>query len=368
MRSSSRLGRCCCNPRFAGNYDMDISHVKLSTEIPAIKLSICISTLNRASFLADTLDSIISQQPNDYEIVVSDNGSTDETAEVVFEREKQCKNLRYIRHDANNGPDRNYDRAVQLARGQYCWTMTDDDRLKPGAVSAVLSAIQQNFSLILVNTEWVASDMITVVLPDAFNVDADRIYDPDDMDKLFRDANHHLTYIGGYIFKRSIWLSRDKEQYYGSMFIHLAVAFQKPLPGRTLLIKTPLISYRRGNSHEWWADAFEIFAFRLPALVDSLGVPNAAKAEICGTKPWMSIHTLIASRAWDAYSLREYRTWVRPRLRSSREALAPWLIAILPAALLNRLYIVYLVVTRQRALLPDVINSPLHAARRRKRL
>ena len=61
-----------------------------------------------------------------------DAASTDGTREVVEDSPGDSLVLRYIRQDTNQGVDRDYDRTVELARGEYCWMMSDDDILTPG--------------------------------------------------------------------------------------------------------------------------------------------------------------------------------------------------------------------------------------------
>ena len=62
-------------------------------------LSICIPTFNRAELLKNTLTSIYSQKANhsDFEVVISDNCSTDHTEEVVFEFLNNHNNINYIK-------------------------------------------------------------------------------------------------------------------------------------------------------------------------------------------------------------------------------------------------------------------------------
>src|SRR5688572_20142525 len=97
-------------------------------------LSICITTFNRSKFIGATLESILTQTPECCEVVVLDGGSTDGTKQIISEYARRFDRLRYIRNDVNGGYDRDCNQVVELACGKYCWLMTDDDLLKPGAV------------------------------------------------------------------------------------------------------------------------------------------------------------------------------------------------------------------------------------------
>jgi abequosyltransferase len=102
----------------------------MSASVPSsLKLSICITTFNRGPYIAATLDSIMPQIDDHCEVVILDGGSTDDTERVVTEYTHRYERLRYIRQATNNGFDRDLERAVELARGEYCWLTSDDDLL-----------------------------------------------------------------------------------------------------------------------------------------------------------------------------------------------------------------------------------------------
>lgn len=110
-------------------------------------LSICIPTYNRCRYLPETLDSILSQATPEVEIVISDNASTDATQKVVAEYTTKYKNIYYERAESNKGPDANFLRVVSLAKGDYCWLLSDDDTVKPGSISKILQEIRQGYEI-----------------------------------------------------------------------------------------------------------------------------------------------------------------------------------------------------------------------------
>lgn len=299
------------------------------------KLSICIATYNRAAFIAATLDRIIPQMTDECEIVVSDNASTDNTQQVVSDYARRVGRLRYFRQDTNRGLDRNFDRAVELACGEYCWLMSDDDWLKPGAINRVLSALARDLSLLIVNMELRDFTMSRVVVPRWIHFDSDRHYRQGETDRLFVELDYTLWNIGNVIVRRSVWLPRDRERYCGSWFIHVGVMFQAPLPGEALVISEPLINYRLGNTQSAASKWTEIFLHKWPSLVDSLALSSSAKDMLRTTKPWKNLPTLLYLRSDENYSLKHYRQWIRPRLRSIHEHLLPIFVALLPRSLAN---------------------------------
>lgn len=312
------------------------------TEPSGIKLSICIGTHNRAGLLAATLESIVCQATTQCEIVVSDNASTDNTEAVVAECGRGFAQLRYFKQDTNKGLDQNYDHAVNLASGEYCWLMTDDDLFRPNAVARVLEALHRNPSLLIVNKEYRDFSMSRVLQPSALAFDSDRSYPPAETDRLFTEVNQDLImYIGGVVIKREIWLARERERYYDSLFIHVAVVFQERLPGEAVVISEPLISYRLGNTHSYAARMIEIIFDKWPSLAKSLAISETARRGIPRIEPWRHPGWLLLMRAWGYYSLVEYKRWISPRPNTVLGRLAAMFIAIIPGVVVNTLLVAY---------------------------
>lgn len=327
---------------------IEVSRV-LSTESHGsrLKLSICIATFNRANFIGATLESILSQLTDECEIVILDGASTDHTEQVLSEYRLRFNRLRYVRQTTNNGIDRDYDRAVGLARGEYCWLMPDDDFLKPGAISTVLGALSREPSLVMVNIELRSFDMSKVMQARRLDFTADRVYRPGEMDRLFVEAGHYLTYCGSAIIKKALWMSRERERYYGTLYVHVGVIFQQPLPSDALVIAAPLVSYRMGNTHTFSPEVIETQWIRWPGVVHSLALSDSAKNAICGRKPWRSFRELILWRGFGYYSMTEYRKLIFPQLASVRESFVPTFVAMLPGILVNALCILYYRLTQR---------------------
>jgi abequosyltransferase len=287
-------------------------------------LSICIATFNRAHTIGATLDSIVPQLTDEVELLVLDGASTDSTEEVVTELARRCEQLRYVKLPQNNGLDRDFDTCVSLARGQYCWLMSSDDFLKPGAIRRVLTALNGNLSLIIVNAEHRDESMSRVVIPSRLSFSGDRTYDSDELESLFVDAGTAAGYIGSVVIEREIWLTRERVQYYGLLVIHEAVIFQKKLPGRALVIAEALVAIRGG--HPSWMAKLPDLAVRWWPFIASLPVSEAAKRR----RRKFMLPSLMLSRAMGGYSLAQYHQWIRPTLHSISEALLHVAIALAP--------------------------------------
>lgn len=324
----------------------------------APRLSICIATLNRGSFLGQTLDSILAQATDEVEVVVVDGGSVDDTGEVVRRRQERFPRLRYFRLPAPGGVDQDFDRAVQQAEGRHCWLMSDDDLVKPGALAAVLAATARGYALVVVNAEVRDAALDEVLEANRLNIDADRQYRPEDAERLFVDTAGYLSFIGGVVIDREVWRAREPRRYFGSLFIHVGVIFQSPLPGDALAIAQPLVSIRFGNAL-WTARTFEIWMFKWPEMVWSLPhFSDAAKRRVCPREPWRRLRTLLVNRARGAFSTAEYRKWLEPRLTSGPQRLLARAVAGLPPRPLAVLAAIYysMFYGRSRGLLADSLG------------
>ena len=98
-----------------------------STRDPLV--TIAIPTFNRASWLGDCVLAALSQTYQRFEVLVSDNASTDETEEVL--RQFRDPSLRVVRQKSNIGALPNWNACLAEARGEYIVFVSDDDRIAP---------------------------------------------------------------------------------------------------------------------------------------------------------------------------------------------------------------------------------------------
>ena len=95
------------------------------------RVSIGLPVYNAERYLSLALDSLLQQTFRDFEIIISDNASTDETESICKEYVNRDSRIRYERNDKNLGAAANFNRVVDLARGEYFkWSAHDDIHLK----------------------------------------------------------------------------------------------------------------------------------------------------------------------------------------------------------------------------------------------
>ena len=115
------------------------SQSKVSGERPVL-VSVVMPTYNRRAYIQESLDSVLSQDFSDYEVIVVDDGSTDGTEEVVSPYQDR---IRYIRQE-NRGAGAARNVGIRKARGQYIAFMDSDDLSRPHHLRCLSSFLDRN--------------------------------------------------------------------------------------------------------------------------------------------------------------------------------------------------------------------------------
>lgn len=121
------------------------------------KVTVCVPTYNRAHYLRQCLGSICAQTYKDFELLVVDNASTDETQNLV--QSYPDVRLRYIRNHENLGMVGNWNRCLELATGTYIAIFHDDDIYEPNILETEIEVLNNNPSVGLVCTaRWLINE------------------------------------------------------------------------------------------------------------------------------------------------------------------------------------------------------------------
>jgi len=95
------------------------------------KVSVCLITYNRAGQLRKTLDSLLVQTFGDFELIISDNCSQDNTQQICLEYEKRDSRIRYRRNKRNLGMTGNLNACILASSGEYIANLFDGDIYDP---------------------------------------------------------------------------------------------------------------------------------------------------------------------------------------------------------------------------------------------
>jgi glycosyltransferase involved in cell wall biosynthesis len=107
-------------------------------------VSIGLPVYNGARYLRSALDSLVAQDYEDFELIISDNASEDETEAICREFAARDPRVRYYRAERNMGPVWNAVRAYELARGEYFLLAAHDDLRHPECLSRCVAELERN--------------------------------------------------------------------------------------------------------------------------------------------------------------------------------------------------------------------------------
>lgn len=96
-------------------------------DVPNPKVSILLATYNRSYLISRAIESVLVQSFKNWELIVADDGSSDETPRAVREWQKKEPRIIYTRSEVNEGISKNYNRGFRMARGEYIAMIDDDD-------------------------------------------------------------------------------------------------------------------------------------------------------------------------------------------------------------------------------------------------
>lgn len=114
------------------------------------RVSVAMASFNGARYIKEQLDSILSQLREVDELVISDDGSTDETLAIIEEYQRQDRRIRLVK-GPGQGIKKNVEYAIAQATGDYIFLADQDDIWMPGKVERVLQAFEEHKSFVVIH-------------------------------------------------------------------------------------------------------------------------------------------------------------------------------------------------------------------------
>jgi glycosyltransferase involved in cell wall biosynthesis len=112
-------------------------------------VSLGLPVYNGQQFLRDALDSVLAQTFDDFELIILDNASTDNTEIICREYAARDRRIRYYRRDRNIGAARNFNQCVHLANGRYFKWVAHDDICAPTFLQECTDVLDRDESIVL---------------------------------------------------------------------------------------------------------------------------------------------------------------------------------------------------------------------------
>lgn len=131
-------------------------------------ISIGMPVYNGENYIAAALNSILAQSFSDFELIISDNASTDGTEEVCRNYQARDARIRYYRNPSNWGAAKNHNQVFELSSGRYFKWASHDDVLAPDFLSRCVSVLEEDSSVVLCDSRITLIDNFskrTIPLP-----------------------------------------------------------------------------------------------------------------------------------------------------------------------------------------------------------
>ncbi len=113
------------------------------------RVSIGLPVYNGEKYLREAIDSILAQTYTDFELIISDNASTDRTPEISISYANKDPRIRYFRNEINQGAAWNFNRVFELSVGEYFKWAAHDDLLDPEFLLKCVEILDQDPSVVL---------------------------------------------------------------------------------------------------------------------------------------------------------------------------------------------------------------------------
>src|SRR5690554_1467232 len=107
-------------------------------------ISIALASYNGEKYIKEQLDSILNQTIQDFEIVVCDDASTDNTWEILQQYEAKDKRFKIFRNEQNLGFKKNFEKAISHCKGEYIALSDQDDIWIENHLELLFNHIQEN--------------------------------------------------------------------------------------------------------------------------------------------------------------------------------------------------------------------------------
>lgn len=119
------------------------------------RVSICIPTYNSSRYIRETIKSVLDSNYTDFEVVVNDNASADNTKDIVGSFKD--RRIRFYQNRSNLGPTRNWNCALQKASGEFIGLLYSDDLIGPFWLTLAVHVLDKHPHI-----GWVATSFLVI--------------------------------------------------------------------------------------------------------------------------------------------------------------------------------------------------------------
>ncbi|HAO08031.1 MAG TPA: glycosyl transferase family 2 [Chryseobacterium sp.] len=123
-----------------------------------MKFSVLIANYNNGKFFKECYDSIIAQDYKNWEAIILDDASTDDSVEVIKKLTGSDERFKIYRNEENSGVGITKSKLIELADGDICGFVDPDDAITPNALSSSIKVFEKNKDVVLTYTKFAKCD------------------------------------------------------------------------------------------------------------------------------------------------------------------------------------------------------------------
>jgi glycosyltransferase involved in cell wall biosynthesis len=129
------------------------SAANINSKVSA-KISVYMPSKNRGPMVKRAIDSVMSQNYPNFELVVVDDGSTDDTPALLEEYARRYDNFSYYRHEESRGVAAARNLAIEKSTGEFVTGIDDDDSFAPERLSSLMAAYDDKYAFVCSSVVW----------------------------------------------------------------------------------------------------------------------------------------------------------------------------------------------------------------------
>ncbi len=234
-------------------------------------ISICLPTYNGADTIRELFDSIYSQITPDIEFVICDDGSTDNTINIIKEYQEIHSNISLYINDVNLGMDRNFAQTAFKAKGKFVWLTGQDDIFRPGVFNKFFEIYEKNpdVNFIYFNYRFLSGDLTKEVDPPRLSKQPDAFYKTPA--EYFSQLDHTPSFLPATVMKQRYWTEETAKPFLGTHYVQVGVWLENFNEGNAYVVGNPDYIVCRMPEESWKYKSgqmlFEIFSGSLKTYV-----------------------------------------------------------------------------------------------------
>ena len=223
------------------------------------KVSVCMPVYNGAKFLPQAIESILNQTFADFELVIADDCSTDNSMAIIADYAAKDTRIRHWKNEKNLGLFGNWNLTMERANGQYIKPFAQDDYCKPNFFQSLVEALDKNPSVAIAGSarEFFNGEKVTAVEPDARKYYRDRIFGGTDVCLMFLVGGYNLVgFPPAMMFRKEHLDGGFDRRYYHCGDVEFFIRLLQK--GDYYYLYRPLVTYRYHGQNQTYKNFAEL--------------------------------------------------------------------------------------------------------------